>query len=129
MSKLLTVKERLKALADGKRIRMVYWDSDCRTNGVCFIQGKNETALSDLSRENIFAESVKWELYEEPKLEITAADVGRKVRRRDGSIAIIGEFRVKAEKFNVLVGEYTHTVEGRCHANIESGYDIIEFID
>ena len=49
MSKTLTVKERIQALADGKWIRKVDWRKDKRTNGTVF---KNQMLEGELSKHN-----------------------------------------------------------------------------
>ena len=96
----LTVKERFKALGEGKKLRKSNWG-----NGECIeIVGgdlTNQTVDEDWSDVINWLTSThitsNWEIYEEPKLEITAKDVGRVAVFKCGTHSLILSFVIDSE--------------------------------
>jgi hypothetical protein len=73
----------------------------------------------------------RWELYEEPttELNITADDVGKKVKLRDGSVAIILEF-MKHSQFPINTMSMSYTQTGhRLLSRQQDSLDIVEILE
>ena len=91
----LTVKERIQALADGKKIRRTFWDSNAYTDGVLYYQEDDFYRIPPSELGYTFEPATEWELYKEPKLEITAKDIGRVAVFSDGIEGLILSFNPK----------------------------------
>ena len=86
----LTLQERFKALGEGKKLRMSYWDCDLSTNGDVVIDGVQRTSLDNVYKNLLLNPSQDdWEIYKEPKLKITASDIGRIAVFEDGLSSLI----------------------------------------
>ncbi len=91
----LTVRERLQALLDGKKIIF--------SPGSITISYDLEYFVDNLySSPRLFSSGEKWEIAEEPKLELTPDDVGKKVKHRNGNISIIVTFEIDKNKQEIF---------------------------
>jgi hypothetical protein len=125
---MLSVAEALKALQDGKKLRKIEWPE-----GEYFVMDKDgvflhydtpddahPTLTSLFSFKNL-------ELYEEkPKIVITADDVGKRVRIKNGEVRLITGFNLD-DTYPIITFARTHTVNGVYDINNpDSNLNIVE---
>lgn len=128
----LTVKERLQALIDGKKIKCSSW----KANGYIVhdeILGIVDENRSRGGTSSLLFEEALWTIYEEPKpepLNITVDDVGKKVKHRDGSVSLLIGYHTKHKIYPVHVVGGKFTADGHFYGTKEvTDSDIVEILD
>lgn len=105
----LNAVETLRALADGKKIRQSGWTDTWYIwlpNGKLQDDQGSPFAILDPSND--------WELFEEPRLELTKEDVGRVVRLSNHNIFIITSYRYEYPiEYPFLIGGAYYDKNGR----------------
>ena len=98
--KYLSVKERFEALLQGKKIK----ESDWRGGSyLCLTEKGIVNSIDELGNTRDLGDSlVNWVLVEEPEIELTPEDVGRKMRFKNGDIYFIVGYSCKDNTF--LIG-------------------------
>lgn len=114
----LTVRERLQALLDGKKIRISGW-----RKGSCILLPFELPLNQELSY-FLLKEDKDWEIMEEPMIELTSEDVGRKVRHNDGSYSIITRMNNKGKDF--LCGTNLWFDTNGIYSNNDTDYNVCE---
>lgn len=126
--------EIIKALLDGKPIYHVQFKQDLYylTKGGKFMYQRN--GCFPIEHPMTFDSPLCWELYEEPKKEIklTPDMVGRKVRRKDGIITMIGSYDPEKDlkyPYTIISGA-DYTEEGYYDIDMKgSSSDIVEILE
>lgn len=81
------------------------------------------------TKEFAFYRPIDWELYEEPKLNLTIDDVGKKVKLRNGSVHIIDGWCITAPQPVQVNGRYYSTEGAWSTGKEECAMDIIEILN